>query len=333
MSCRESQFFVIPFWNHIQIYSWIYVIPLLGHVRSCSNSHWDPRHKLCRVPFFPIIFQAAKWFEMLHFFRSDTMEILACFGEVSVTVESHVTPLRIGGCWRMVWGRSWACKVAVFERQLISIGRDPFLKNVYDSRRKGSIEKTLAHDSEPIEVAGSMLKIDWNILFCSTSISPVPGARNTEVNQCQPALKNNGKNDCLASIWQQWQEHVPFVNLFPVRNKYMPNLIATPPKITAGWNSKKNHLFFFEKEHHYVQIYRKTSTNHVSKYTGLVPLDLTWWLGDLFQRWTPRRNWITLPKTNLCLFPWKNGWWFHLTWGKWSPFWRIFFRWVGSTTN
>ena len=29
------------------------------------------------------------------------MEILACFGEVSVTVESHVTPLRIGdiGGW------------------------------------------------------------------------------------------------------------------------------------------------------------------------------------------------------------------------------------------
>ena len=48
---------------------------------------------------------------------------------------------------------------------------------------------------------------------------------------------------------------------------------------------KKKITFFFEKENHYVQIYRKTSTNHVSKYTGLVPLDLTWWVGDLFQRW------------------------------------------------
>lgn len=89
MSCRESLFFVILFWSHTQIYSWIYVIPLLGHVRSCSNSHWDPRHKWFRVPFFPNIFHSVKWFEMLKILRSDTMEILTCFGEVSVTVESH----------------------------------------------------------------------------------------------------------------------------------------------------------------------------------------------------------------------------------------------------
>ena len=131
MSCRESQFFVIPFWSHTQIYSWIYVIPSLGHVRSCSNSHWDPRHKLCRVPFFPNIFQAVTWFENVWNVENFQVGYYGNSGMLRWSVRDGGKP-----CYsasnrryrRMVWERSWACKVAVFERQLISIGGTHSLK-------------------------------------------------------------------------------------------------------------------------------------------------------------------------------------------------------------
>lgn len=121
-----------------------------------------------------------------------------------------------------------------------------------------------------------MLKIDWNTLFCSTSISPVPGIRKSiNVNQ----RSYNGKNDCLGSIWQQWNMCCFLFLIHAKSHCYTPE--------NYGWMDSKKKSPFFEKENHYVQIYRKNQP-------------IMW--GNIPDSSHGHRNLITLPKTNL--FPW-----------------------------